>query len=274
MSEEVIQSQTTPATEGVPTPETQATSTPETGAGSQEEASTKVDSGDNAPSNQEQTRRPSDYWAGRQIKKMERQLAQLQNELREARAPRNEPSAPSQPAQPNIDPNLYWKNPFEYLAKMQQQIREDVEKTYSAREEARILDSGRKEARDLILKNDLVKKDPQWKERFDEILADESYNLDNMSLQYPRQAAAIALELYKSRYGNTAAAKRSPYATPKSTMQSTATGVQPGNGKINVEDVNRLQQQLAANPELAFDKDFLAKLQELKQKRIASIKQD
>lgn len=263
------ENQSAPATEGVSAPESQQTQ----GTAPEQEASSQVETGDNASASQAETRKPTDFWAGRQIKKLERSIAQLQQELRESRQAPQAPPSPAPEAPAGIDPNLYWKNPFAYLQAMKQQIRDEMDKSYMERESARSLDTGRREARDLILKNDLVKKDPQWRERFDEILQDSAYDLDNMSLQFPRQAAAIALEIYKAKYSN-GAANRSPYAGTKSGMRSTATGVSSAPTRITAEDVEKMTKELSDNPNLASDPAFLARLSALKQFRVQNSNQE
>lgn len=227
----------------------------------------------------EEPRRPSDWFAGRKLSKIERQIANLTQQLQQAQQTWTQPQAGSpktapQKYQPTADE--IWKDPAAAFQRMMDErmenVQKEIPKALETREAEIRRNQSRQDALKLIKTNDAVKRDPEGEEKVKDILEDENYNLDKIAQNFPLEAARMALEIYNARYGT--AQRKSATAPTKAQMVSTATTVNTGGNKVNLnEEALKLQQEAMANPTLLQDPAWVAKVQALKSKRVTEMGQ-
>lgn len=228
----------------------------------------------------EEPRKPSDWFAGRKLAKLERQIQNLTQLYQAQQSGVQQPKAgspgdaPKQSYKPT--PDEIWKDPGAAFQRMLDErlesVQQEIPRSLEKREAQIRWEQSRQDALKLIKTNEAVKRDPEGEEKVKEILEDEQYNLDKIATTFPLEAARVALEIYNARYG--AAPKKAAAAPTKAQLVSTATAVKTGGVKVNLnEEALKLQQEAMTNPMLMQDPAWIAKVQALKAKRVTELNQ-
>ena len=214
--------------------------------------------------------RPFERMAGRKLDRIDRGFEKLFTLLEKNQAP--QPSAPSPNAQTPLTDEEFLSSPVKssrmIIDEIVAQIKGEIPKTLS--EQARQMDFQRsqKDALKMIETNELVSKDPEGMNKIEDIFNDPEDGLAEIASKYPLYAAKLALKIYSEKYGKAAPSAAAP---TKAQMVATATAVHP-TGKVTLKDeAVELQKQLLNNPELRYDREFIKKLQSLKDRRQAEL---
>lgn len=229
----------------------------------QEASVSAVDANDNH-SNQEDTRRASEFEAARQIKRLEKTIRQLQNAFERSQQSAPPPSTSQQPSRQVTQEELL-KDPLNTILRIiderDQKLKGEIPKTFEQYNQQATMQRAEQEGLRLIRTNSLVKADPEGEDRIKDILNEEDdfgNSLNKYSQANPRHAAQLALMEYQNRYGG---GRKSQSAPSKAQMQTTATAVNIGSGKSTIEnEAAQLHKMILANPSLMDDKDFREKL--------------
>ena len=208
-----------------------------------------------------------DYETARQIKNLMKEVRSLKQSLntRSSEAPQTAPktSAP-------VTREELVKDPIEAIKRIldggKSEVRDEILKEIQQKETQRQWEQRRQEGLRLIETNELIKKDPNGIDRMKEILEEEDEDgnsLEKYSLTNPKHAAQLALKEYQSRFGQ----GKNAVAPSKAQMQTTATSQTSGSGKMTSEqELAALMLKMQKEPDLMKDASIMAKLEALVKK--------
>lgn len=250
------------ATPAVP----QATETPN-GSQPQDSTPAQVESGQStSQANQGQ----SEFETARQIKNLMKEIRSLKQTFERSSSPQV-PNMPQQPVRANYTQDDLLKNPMQTIRQMivdgVSDVKNELPQIVQQRESEMRAQQARQEGLKLIKTNELIKRDPLGTSRMEDILLeedDDGNSLEKYSYQNPKHAAQLALSIYQQKFGQ---APKTAYAPSKGQMMSTATAQNSGGGKMTTEaEIGQIYAEIARNPDLTKDRDFMAKIDALVKK--------
>src|SRR3990167_2815761 len=211
--------------------------------------------------------RPFERIAGRKFDKIEKGMQSIMEALQNMQKPTTSPSATAP-----ITAEDFLTDPLAHLNRLlderDKKLKGEIPQTLSEQTRNMELLRSQKEALKMIETNETISKDPEGWNRVEDILNDEEFGLKEIASYNPLSAARLALRIYSEKYGKAAPSASAP---SKAQMASTATAVHPS-GKVTLKDeAVELQKQLLGNPELRYDREFMKKLQSLKDRRQAEL---
>ena len=202
-----------------------------------------------------------DYETARQFKNLIKEFRSLKQSL-ETRS-----SAVPSVAQPQVQAITHQEllaDPINAIKRMiaaeTGQLKNEIPEVIQQRESVWRSEQARQEGLRLIGTNELVKRDPQGRERIDDILLEQDEfgnSLQEYSKSNPKHAAQLALKEYQTRFSSGA---RSASAPSKAQMTSTATAQTTGVKGTTDAEITSLYAQLASMPDLMKDEAFMTKV--------------
>lgn len=219
------------------------------------------------PTSQEPVVDNDPYGAARQIKALVKEFRSLKQSLntRFTDQPTAIPQAPQLPQVPQVTREELIADPLAAIRKIvdlsNANVRQEILQQTQQREVEWKREQSRQEGLKLIKTNELIKRDPEGEERMKNILMEQDADgntLDQYAVLNPKHAAQLALREYQARYGSS---KNGVYAPSKAQMASTATSQTAGGGRMTTDaEIASIYAQIASNPDLMKDSQFMAKL--------------
>lgn len=225
--------------------------------------STQVESGTMQPVRDEV--RPFERVAGRKFDKLEKGMSQVMEMLQKMQQPQAAPSQTPATAEEFLSDPMNVLNRI--LDEREKKIKGEIPKTLSDQNRELENQRSRQEALKMIDTNELIRKDPEGRDRITDILTDEQFGLDKIASTHPVEAARLALALYEKNYGKV----KSVGMPTKQQMGGTPTAVRSGAKATLKDEAAELQKQYLANPELINNPEFKKKFAELKSRRQAEL---
>lgn len=246
----------------------QVTETPEqSGSQQQTVATTQVENGANTSSAEDQ-RRASDYETARQIKRLAKQMQSMQQAF-ERSSQQVQPNGQPQTQRQQVTQDELLKNPLDVINRLIEEkvngVKSEIPKQFEQFNQQTSQQRAMQEGYKIAYTNEAVKRDPEGDERMRDIFLEEDEDgntLDKYSLQNPRHAAKLALDIYKQRFTS---GQRKASAPSKAQMTSTATSVNPGagQGKSTNDEAAQWLKEFNNNPKLMDDPAFMKRLNDI-----------
>lgn len=209
--------------------------------------------------------KPSYYYENRKlnttVRQLQQQMQQMAQQQQDFFTKSQQPSSPQSTSQPGWkDPNAIFAKPVETLDELRQQIISELTgklpQTFQQMSQQQELQRQMREAGNLLQQNESVRKNPHGMEIIEDILSDPQYRLNEMSNQFPREAANLALAIYNSKING--GQPRNQTIPTKGQMVSTATGSVPNGGRLDFNnEFAKLQQELESDNSKALDPEFM-----------------
>lgn len=225
---------------------------------SQNSSQVPVENSESQASSQDGERRPaSQYASGRYNKRLEAEIAGLKQLIQERFQPNNPQPSNGNQAKPGLTADDFWKDPIKYQQNLREEIKAElmgeIPKTFEQFNSKQQLETQMQEAKKMILSNEALKRDPNGTERIQDILQDDEFGLDRLSLIAPAAAAKLALMIYEQKNG---AGRRNGNGPTKGQMASTATGTAPARKFDAQAEFAKISQEITANPNIVHDPKF------------------